>query len=68
MVCFNFYVFDRRGVCLFYHEWSRVKSVKQGVGSQLDEEKQLFGLIWTLRNLAAAINPKEYVFWPFLDT
>lgn len=59
MVCFNFYVFDRNGICLYYNEWHRTKSVKQGAGSKRDEEKQLFGLIWTLKNLTAAVNPKE---------
>ena len=59
MVCFNFYVFNRQGTCVHYHEWYRPKPVSQGAGSLADDQKQMFGLFWTLNNFAAAMDPKE---------
>lgn len=48
MGCFNIYIFNRQGVCIFSHAWFRPKSVKAGAGSQEGDHKQMFGLIWTL--------------------
>jgi hypothetical protein len=59
MVCFNLYIFNRQGVCLHYQEWFRPKSVKQGAGTLIDDQKQMFGLFWTLSNFAATLDPKE---------
>uniref|UniRef100_A0A383VJ06 Trafficking protein particle complex subunit n=1 Tax=Tetradesmus obliquus TaxID=3088 RepID=A0A383VJ06_TETOB len=59
MVCFNMYIFDRQGVCLHYQEWFRPKSVRQGAGTLIDDQKQMFGLFWTLSNFAATLDPKE---------
>eukprot|EP00879_Flechtneria_rotunda_P003539 GHRR01003773.1.p1 GENE.GHRR01003773.1~~GHRR01003773.1.p1 ORF type:complete len:160 (+),score=34.65 GHRR01003773.1:255-734(+) len=59
MVCFNFYIFDRKGICLYYHEWYRPKSVKQGAGTLIDDQKQMFGLFWTLNNFTATVDPRE---------
>jgi hypothetical protein len=53
------YIFDRQGVCLHYQEWFRPKSVKQGAGTLIDDQKQMFGLFWTLSNFAATLDPKE---------
>lgn len=58
MVCFNLYIFDRQGTCLHYHEWYRPKSVKQGAGTLVDDQKQMFGLFWTLSNFTAALDAK----------
>lgn len=58
MVCFNMYIFNRQGVCLHYSEWYRPKSVKQGAGTPEDDQKQMFGLFWTLSNFAATMDPK----------
>lgn len=58
MVCFNLYVYDRKGTCLHYHEWYRPKSVKQGAGTLVDDQKQMFGLFWTLSNFTAALDAK----------
>lgn len=59
MVCFNMYIFDRQGTCLHYNEWYRPKSVKQGAGTLIDDQKQMFGLFWTISNFAATLDPKE---------
>jgi len=61
MVCFNLYVYDRKGTCLHYHEWYRPKSVKQGAGTLVDDQKQMFGLFWTLSNFTAALDAKGWV-------
>lgn len=35
MGCFTFYIFNRKGRCQYYHEWQRLKPVRQGAGSQV---------------------------------
>ncbi|GMH39841.1 hypothetical protein BSKO_07745 [Bryopsis sp. KO-2023] len=59
MVCFNLYIFDRRGTCLYYQEWYRSKSVKEGAGSAEDDRRQLFALFWTIRSFTSALDPKD---------
>ncbi|KXZ46703.1 BET5 protein [Gonium pectorale] len=61
MGCFNIYVFNRQGTCVYYHEWFRPKSVRQGAGNLQDDQKQMFGLFWTLSNFCATMDPKENV-------
>jgi hypothetical protein len=61
MVCFNVYIFNRQGVCVHYHEWYRPKSVRQGAGTLADDQKQMFGLFWTLSNFTATLDPKKWV-------
>ncbi|DBA96345.1 TPA: hypothetical protein ACH3X3_002520 [Trebouxia sp. C0006] len=58
MVCYNLYIFNREGTCLFYQEWSRPKSVKQGAGTPLDDQKMMFGLFFSLKTFAAAMDPR----------
>lgn len=59
MVCFNLYIFNRNGACIHYYEWYRPKSVKQGAGTLADDQKQMFGLFWTLSNFTATLDPKK---------
>ncbi|GIL90691.1 hypothetical protein Vretimale_15775 [Volvox reticuliferus] len=59
MGCFNIYIFNRQGTCIYYHEWFRPKSVKQGAGTLQDDQKQMFGLFWTLSNFCATMDPKD---------
>lgn len=59
MVVFNLYIFNRQGICIHYREWSRPKDVKHGAGSQQDDQKQLFGLLWTMNNFCSTMNPRE---------
>lgn len=58
---FNIYIFNREGVCLYYHEWSRPKSVREGAGSVSDDQKMMFGLFFSLKTFAAAMDPKPEV-------
>ena len=57
-MCYNLYIFNRQGTCLFYQEWSRPKSVKQGAGTTSDDQKMMFGLFFSLKTFAAAMDPK----------
>mmetsp|Transcript_33678 Transcript_33678/g.74582 ORF Transcript_33678/g.74582 Transcript_33678/m.74582 type:complete len:165 (+) Transcript_33678:139-633(+) len=56
--CFNLYIYNRQGVCIHYQEWYRPKHVTHGAGTLLDDQKQMFGLFWTLSNLCATVDPK----------
>ncbi|KAG1660226.1 hypothetical protein FOA52_005096 [Chlamydomonas sp. UWO 241] len=58
-LAYNLYIYDRAGKCLHYQEWHRPKSVRQGAGTQADDQKQMFGLFWTLSNFCATLNPKD---------
>ena len=55
---FNIYIFNREGVCLYYHEWSRPKPVRQGAGTVTDDQKMMFGLFFSLKTFAAAMDPE----------
>eukprot|EP00798_Chlamydomonas_sp_ICE-L_P000383 gene383-1777_t len=57
MVLYNIYIYDRSGSCIHYHEWYRPKSVRQGAGSADGDQKQMFGLFWTLSNFCATMDP-----------
>ncbi|CAL5228832.1 g12035 [Coccomyxa viridis] len=58
MGCFNIYIYNRQGTCLYYYEWSRPKSVKQGAGTPADDQKMMFGLFFSLKTFAAAMDPR----------
>ena len=58
-MAFTFYIFSRKGRCQYYHEWQRLKPVRQGAGSQEEDFKLMFGLFWSMRALATAIDPKK---------
>ncbi|KAL6771808.1 BET5 [Auxenochlorella protothecoides x Auxenochlorella symbiontica] len=57
MVCFTFYIFNRKGVCQYYHEWSRSKPSREG-GSKQEDFKLMFGLFWSMKTFSAAMDPK----------
>ena len=59
MAPFNFYIFNRQGTCLYYHEWHRPKPVKLGAGTQADDQKMMFGLFFSLKTFSAAMDPKR---------
>lgn len=58
MLVHNIYIFDRDGVCLYYHEWLRTKPVSEGAGNLADDQKSMFGLFFSLKTFAAAMDPK----------
>lgn len=57
MVCYNLYIFDRHGTCLYYHEWLRPKPVRHGAGTTADDQKMMFGLFFSLKTFTAAMDP-----------
>lgn len=70
MVVHNIYIFGRDGACLYYHEWLRPKPVRDGAGSISDDQKMMFGLFFSLKTFAAAMDPKcvpscasKHYFW-----
>jgi hypothetical protein len=58
MSVFTFYIFDRAGACLYYHEWRRPRPAAAGAGSMPEDFKLVFGLVWSLRSFAAALDPR----------
>ena len=54
---FTFYLFDRHGTCLSYTEWKRPVKAE----NELHEHRNLFGVLWSLRQLCAALDPSPYV-------
>ncbi len=65
---FNIYIFNREGVCLYYHEWSRPKPVRQGAGTVSDDQKMMFGLFFSLKTFAAAMDPESVTPLPTFHT
>jgi trafficking protein particle complex subunit 1 len=52
---FNLYIYDRRGKCLFYKEWSRPLNT---LADDPEEEKKLmFGMVYSLKELTSKISP-----------
>ena len=57
MVVLNFYVFDKQGACLFYHEWSRTNNPFQS--SPEEDRKLVFGLLFSLKQFAQKLSPES---------
>ena len=57
MPCYNFYILNRQGVCQYYHDWTGHKSTGPGPPTP-EDHKLMFGLIWTMKTFAAAMDPK----------
>jgi len=53
----NLYVYDKRGACLYYHEWSRTHNP---LADNPDEDvKLVFGLLFSLKQLCQKLEPVE---------
>lgn len=51
------YVFNRNGVCLLYREWHRpLRTLARN-----QDQKLMFGLLFSLRSFTAKIDPTSYV-------
>ena len=59
MVAHNIYFFNRQGTCLYYFEWHRPKHVREGAGTPADDQKMMFGLFFSLKTFAAAMDPRQ---------
>mmetsp|Transcript_1721 Transcript_1721/g.2967 ORF Transcript_1721/g.2967 Transcript_1721/m.2967 type:complete len:141 (+) Transcript_1721:159-581(+) len=53
MHLFCFYIFNREGVCLHYHEWSRPRPAR----NDNDDRKMMFGLLFSLKAFANKADP-----------
>jgi hypothetical protein len=58
VIAYNIYFFNRQGTCLYYHEWARPKPVQAGAGTLQDDHKMMFGLFFSLKTFAAAMDPR----------
>ena len=57
MVCYNMYIFSRDGACVFYTEWARPQAIRSSL-TPLDDQKNMFGLFFSTKTFAAAMDPK----------
>jgi len=52
---YNFYIFNRKGKCLYYKEWNRQINT---LSDDPEEEKKLvFGMLFSLKDLASKLSP-----------
>ncbi len=52
---FNFYLFSRRGACLYYAEWERPHSTLKDMPDE--DRKLMFGYLLSLKSLMNKMNP-----------
>ena len=55
MTVHSFYLFNRQGTCLCYREWSRPSRVLNAANDQ----KNMFGLLFALRQFSTKLSPKS---------
>ena len=62
----SIYIYNRRGRCLYYKEWKRTNDpMKDSPG---EDQKLMFGLIFSLQQFVRKISPIECVlFEPYLN-
>eukprot|EP01040_Poterioochromonas_malhamensis_P001553 gene1553-1644_t len=54
---YNFYIYNRKGKCLYYREWNRPLNT---LSDDTDEEKRLmFGMLFSLKDLASKLSPSQ---------
>lgn len=53
MPVYCFYLFDRAGTCLCYHEWQRAVAVHDAG----DDQKNMFGMLFALRTFSIKLAP-----------
>mmetsp|Transcript_31329 Transcript_31329/g.82107 ORF Transcript_31329/g.82107 Transcript_31329/m.82107 type:complete len:141 (-) Transcript_31329:132-554(-) len=51
---FNFYLFDRKGSCLYHQEWKRLSSNRR---SEDGNAKLMFGMLYSLKDFVKRISP-----------
>ena len=56
MGVFTFYVFNRKGTCLFYREWKRPNNPL--ADNPKEDQRLVFGLIFSLQKLCLQLSPK----------
>lgn len=54
---YNFYVFNRKGKCLYYREWDRPLNTM--ADDPVEERKLVFGMLFSLKDLATKLSPNQ---------
>jgi hypothetical protein len=54
MPVYSFRIFDKQGTCLFRHQWRETAEA-----SDEDDTQLLFGLLFSLKQFAVKMDPKE---------
>lgn len=57
MVVYSFYLFNRNGTCLLYHEWKRPHQVHTAD----DDQKTMFGMLFALRNFSIKLSSTKNI-------
>lgn len=60
----NFYIFDRKGECLYYTEWERL----QPAVDEAEDRKLLFGFLLGMRGFAQGVNPTSSSRYSYLES
>jgi trafficking protein particle complex subunit 1 len=55
VMLYNFYIFNRKGKCLFYKEWDR--PVNKMADDPDEERKLVFGMLFSLKDLTSKLSP-----------
>jgi len=51
---YTFYVFNRRGKCLFYHQWNRPRYTLEDLPGE--DQKLMFGALLAMKDLAKSLS------------
>uniref|UniRef100_A0A7S2AMS8 Trafficking protein particle complex subunit n=1 Tax=Octactis speculum TaxID=3111310 RepID=A0A7S2AMS8_9STRA len=54
---YNFYIFDRRGTCLYYREWNRPYSSFSDYDAA-EERKLVFGMLFSIKELVSRMSSR----------
>ena len=57
---YNFYVFNRKGKCMYYYEWNRPQNTLSSEDPD-EDRKLMFGMLFSLKQLCQKLSPSEAV-------
>ncbi|EFA86020.1 hypothetical protein PPL_01253 [Heterostelium album PN500] len=58
---FNIFIFNKSGTCIYYEEWNR----KKASPNLQEEQKLLFGMLYSLKSCLSKLSPSPYVYLIF---